>query len=140
MATGTSWIKKVGHGIVKSFEWLASPNGQKVVAEGEMAIDLAFPVAAPVVAIVDAWMKRAAVVEAKAQAAADLGVTATGAQKAVAATTAVAPDIEAILKQFNLLPLSADELAKINDAVLTIANAIVPSPTPAVPVALPEAA
>jgi hypothetical protein len=127
MASGMSWIKKVGIGIVKGFEWLGSDNGRKVIAAGETAIDIAFPAAAPVVAIVNAWMGRAAVIEGKAQAAASIGVSATGPQKAAAAIAAVAPDIEAILQEYKMLPLSADAMAKINDAVLVIANELTPA-------------
>jgi hypothetical protein len=131
MADKVSWIKKVGRDIVKGFAWLASPKGRAVVAAGETLIEGAFPVSAPIIDIVNAWIDKASVVEAKAQAAADLGVSASSAQKATAAIAAVAPDVEAILLKYNLLKLSEDSLKKINDAVLTIANELEPAPAPA---------
>lgn len=131
MAANVSWIKKFGLAIVKGFEWLASDKGQSVVHAGEAIVDIAFPVAAPVIDIVNVWMQKAAVVEAKAQAAADLGANASSVQKATAAIASVAPDIEAILQKYKLLPLSTDALSRINDAVLTIANELEPAPAAA---------
>jgi len=131
MASGTSWIKRFGLDIVKGFAWLASPGGQKVLGAGELALEVAFPVAAPVVDLVNVWIQKAAEIEGKAAAAASLGVNASGAQKATAAIAAVVPDVEAILQKYKLLPLSSESLAKINDAVLTIANELEPSPTAA---------
>ena len=134
MSANMSWIKKVGTVIVKGFEFLYSPKGQAIVAAGETAAELAFPPAEPVVAVVNAWMQQAAVVEGKAQAAASLGVNASSTQKAEAAIAAVTPDIEAILQKYNLLPLPAASMSKINDAVLTIANELTPA-APATPAA-----
>jgi hypothetical protein len=128
MAANLSWIKKVGQVFVKGFDFLNSPKGQEVLAAGETAIALAYPPAEPIVALVDAWVKKAAVVEAKGEAAAQLGVNVSGEQKATAAIAAVAPDVEEILTKYKLLPLSSDSLKKINDAVLTIANELEPAP------------
>ena len=125
-----SWIKKFGMAIAKGFEFIVSPKGQAIIGAGETALDIAFPPAAPVVAVVNAWMQKAALIEGKAAAAADLGVTATSTQKATAAIAAVAPDIEAILAQYKLLPLAPESLQKINDAVITIANELTPEPAP----------
>jgi hypothetical protein len=130
-APHVSWIKKLGQDIVKGFEALASPKGQAVIAAGEAIAETVFPASAPVVALVNIWMQRAAVVEGKAQAAIDLGVTATGPQKAAAAIAAVTPDVEAILQQCKLLPMTPAQMSAINDAVLVIANAL--TPTPAAP-------
>src|SRR6185437_606398 len=128
MSAFVSIIKKAGLDIVKGFEWLGSPKGQTVVKAAETAVDIAFPVAAPVVAIVDAWIQKAEVVEGKAQAASSLGANVTSTQKATAAIAAATPDVEAILSQYKLLKLSPDSLAKINDAVLAIANELQPDP------------
>lgn len=127
-APHVSWLKKIGLAIVHGFEDLGSPKGQALVASAEAITETIFPVSAPIVALVNVWMHRAAVIEAKGQAAADLGASATGAQKAVAAISAVAPDVEAILQQFKLLPLSPASMQIINDAVIAIANEIVPAP------------
>lgn len=134
-APHVSWLKKLGRAIVHGFEGLESPKGQALIAATEAITEAIFPVSAPIVALVNVWMQKAAIVEAKGQAAADLGASATGAQKAVAAISAVAPDVEAILKQYNLLPLSPASMQIINDAVIAIANEVVP-----VPAATPPAA
>lgn len=128
-----SWMKKIGSRLAKGFDWMESPTGQKVIAAGETAVEIGFPASAPVVALVNVWMQKAAVIEGKAQMAAELGANATGTQKATAAIAAVTPDVEGILKQFNMLPLSSESLAKINDAVLLIANELTPEPEPAAP-------
>jgi hypothetical protein len=131
MADKVSWIKKVGRDIVKGFAWLASDKGRAVIAAGETVAEIAFPPSAPIIDIVNVWIDKVSVIEAKAQAASDLGVNASSAQKATAAIAAVAPDVEAILLKYNLLKLSEDSLKKINDAVLTIANELEPAPAPA---------
>jgi predicted nuclease with RNAse H fold len=88
--------------------------------------------------LVNVWMQKVAVIEGKAAAAADLGAVASGAQKATAAIASVAPDVEAILLKYKLLPLSQESLQKINNAVLDIANELEPAPV-AAPVAAPAA-
>lgn len=128
-APHVSWLKKIGHDIAKGFEWVESPKGQVEVTAAEAITTAIFPPAAGVIAIINIWLKRGATIEAKAAAAADLGVTATGAQKSVAAIAAVAPDLEAIVQEFKLLPLSPASMQIINDAVIAIANEIVPAPT-----------
>lgn len=127
-----SWLETAGKDVVKGLEWLASPQGQKVVAAGEGIAEIAYPPSAPVIAIVNAWLTEITTVEAKAAAASDLGATASDAQKAAAAIAAVTPTVEAILQQYKLLPLTAAEYKAINDAVVTIATSLTPAPaTPA---------
>lgn len=130
-APHVSWLKKFGLAIVHGFEDLASPKGQAIVTAAEAITETVFPVSAPIVSLVNVWMQKAAVIEAKGQAAADLGASATGAQKAVAAISAVGPDVEAILKQYNLIPLSDASMKIVNDAVVAIANELIPAPTTA---------
>jgi hypothetical protein len=134
-APHVSWIKKLGMDIVKGFEALESPKGQAIVGAAEAVTMAIYPPSAPVVAIVNSWMQRAAVIEGKAQAAAELGVTATGPQKATAAIAAVAPDIEAIIQQYKLLPLTPAQMSAVNDAVIVIANALTPDPAASAPAA-----
>lgn len=127
MANKGNWLEKAGQAVLHGIEWLASPNGQKVVAAGEVAAEAAFPPSAPIIAIFNAWLNRVTTVQAKASAAADLGATATNEQKAAAAIQAVTPDVEAILQQYKLLPLTPEQYKAINDAVVTIATALVPA-------------
>jgi hypothetical protein len=131
MSTNGNWLQRAGEAVLHGIEWLASPNGQKVVSAGEVAVEVAFPPSAPVIAIVNAWLTRITTVQAKATAAADLGATATNEQKAAAAIAAVTPDVEAILQQYKLLPLTPAQYKAINDAVVTIATTLVPAAVPA---------
>jgi hypothetical protein len=127
-APKVSWLKKLGHDIAKGFGWAESQKGQAVIGSAEAITLAVFPPAAGIIALVNAWLKVGTTIEAKAVAAADLGVTATGAQKSVAAIAAVAPDVEAILAQYKLLPISAASMQIINDAVIAIAKEVVPAP------------
>ena len=130
-APHVSWLKRLGHDIAKGFGWVSSAQGQTTIGAAEAITLAVFPPAAGILAIINTWLKVGTTIEAKAVAAADLGVTATGPQKSVAAIAAIAPDIEAILKEHNLLPLSPASMQIINDAVIAIANEVVPAPTPA---------
>ena len=132
MSAKGNWLERAASDVLKGIEWLASPNGQKVVAAGETAAEIVFPPSEPIIAIVNAWLTRITTVQAKAAAAADLGATASDGQKATAAIAAVTPDIEAILQQYKLLPLTPEQYKAINDAVVTIATSLGPSrPAPA---------
>ena len=126
MASNGNWLQKLGHAIKVGAEYLASPKGQAVIAAGEGIAEVAFPPSAPVIALVNVWLERAGQVEAKAEAAADLGATATNEQKAAAAIASVTPDVTAILQQNHLTPLTPEQLKIINDAVVAIARQLVP--------------
>jgi len=132
MSAKGNWLERAANEVLKGIDWLASPNGQKVVAAGETAAEIVFPPSEPIIAIVNAWIARITTVQAKASAAADLGATASDAQKATAAIAAVTPDVEAILQQYKLLPLTSEQYKAINDAVVKIATSLIPTPaTPA---------
>jgi hypothetical protein len=141
MAGKGSWLAVAGKAIVKGIEFLASPNGQKIVAAGETAAEIAFPPSTAIIAIVNVVLNRVTEVQAKAAAAADLGAVATNEQKAAAAIAAVVPDIEALVAQYHLVPLTPEQLKAINDAVVAIAGTVaLAGPGPVTPPPPPPAA
>lgn len=123
-----SWLKKAGQDIAKAFDWLGSAKGQAVVGDGEAVAQAVDPALTPIIGVINTWAQSIEATEAKGAAAASLGATATGAQKASAAIQAVLPDVEADLKAANLQLASTASTQVINDAIVTILNEFVPAP------------
>lgn len=124
-----SWLSKIGHGFLKVFDVLASPQVQKDIQAGEAIGALIYPPLGPINTLINGWLGAIVATEQKAAAAAALGANATNEQKAAAAIDAVLPQIPAVEKQLNVT-ISPTSQKIINDALVVILNALEPAPTP----------
>ena len=125
-----SFLEDFGKDFVKVFQFLGSPSGQAVITGVEDAsVALAGP-AGPAVAavenVINATLKQVISVEAVAAAAGQQ--TGTGAQKAAAVVTAIAPQVSAVLVAAGVSSPTAAQVqtlaTAINNGVVSVLNAI----------------
>ena len=125
-----SFLKKVGSDAEKVFRWLASPQGQRVVQTGEGIAEVAAGVAAPAaapeidaaIALANAWMEKAITLQTVATAASS--GTGSGGQKAAAVIAAVSPYISEYVKAAGASPLTQEQIAAANNAIVAFLNAL----------------
>lgn len=117
-----SGLKVFGKDIAKAFAWFGSPNGQKIVAAGETALEVIVPASAPIVNLFNAWAAKAYNVEALAVAAGS--AAGTGADKAALVDQAITPTILEYAKDEGLPDRTAEQIAAANKAVIDFINAM----------------
>lgn len=147
--TFKSLLSAVGHDFVTVFKWLGSSQGQTTIATAETAataITTAInPVAGATLAgievLINAALKQVVSIEAVSVAAAQQ--SGTGAQKASAVASAVAPQVSSTLQTLGVASPTAAQVQQISLVVATaladIVNAfpapVASVPTPAAPAA-----
>ncbi len=117
-----SGFKVFGKDIEKAFTWFGSSNGQRTVAAGEAVIETIYPASEPIVALFNAWAKKAYAVEALAVAASQS--TGTGVAKASLAMQTVTPQVLAYAQAEGLAPRTAAQIQAANDAVVAFIKAM----------------
>lgn len=117
-----SGLKVFGTEIEKAFAWFGSPKGQVVVTAGEGLLQSLVPASTPLVNLFNSWAAKAYNVEALAVAASK--VTGTGADKAAAVLTAVAPDVLQYAQQAGVPARTAAQIQTANTALVAFINAM----------------
>lgn len=117
-----SGLKVFGTDIEKAFAWFGSPKGQAIVATGEGVLESAIPVSTPIVNLFNTWAAKAYNIEALAVAASK--ATGSGADKAAAVMTAVAPDLSQYEQQAGVSARTAAQIEAANAALVSFINAM----------------
>src|SRR5271163_190439 len=124
-----SFLSTVVKDAKAGFAWLASTKGQAIVGIAESAVEVAFPPAAPAMALVNTWMAEIIKVEGLATAAGSQ--SGTGTQKAAMALSTMTPQVLSwAAANGYTIPDSANIYA-INTAVVNVLNLLGASSTPA---------
>ena len=139
MASFKSFLSAVGHGVQDVFKWLGSSQGQAAISATENAVNIAVSFANPALGaglvgieqLINSGLKQAVGIEALSAAAGQQ--SGSGAQKAAAVTSSIAPNVAAFLKSIGISNATAQqeqELAvAINNGLVAILNAIPPIPS-----------
>lgn len=117
-----SLLGTIGADIKGVFKWLASPTGQRVIAVGEVGLELAVPGLTGIINIANRWMAEIFKTEALAAGAAQQ--TGSGLDKAAITITVLTPEILAFAKQNGFAVPTADKIQKANDALVAFMNAL----------------
>jgi hypothetical protein len=92
-----SLLGTIGSDIKGVFKWLASPTGQRVIAVGEIGLEVAVPGLTGIINIANKWMSE--IFKTEALAAGALQQAGSGVDKAAITITALTPEILAFAKQ-----------------------------------------
>lgn len=126
-----SFLSTVVADAKKGFAWLASAKGQAIIGVAEAGVDIAFPAAAPAMALVNTWMAEIIKVEGLATVAG--AQSGTGAQKASLALSTMTPQVlNWAAANGYAIPASAN-ISAINTAIVNVLNLLGASSTSVAP-------
>jgi len=111
-----SFLSSIGKDVKAVFNWLASPKGQTIIAEGENVIKVIDPALAGIVNLADSWLQKVITTETLAAAAGSQ--TGSGVQKAAAVLTAMQPEIAVYFPG-----ATATQMQNANKAIVDFLNA-----------------
>src|SRR5271156_2999686 len=115
-----SFLSTVVKDAKAGFAWLASTKGQAIVGAAEAAVDIAFPPAAPAMALVNTWM--AEILKVEGLATATGSQSGTGTQKAAMAISTMTPQVLAWAAANGYSIPDTANITAINTAVVNVLN------------------
>src|SRR5271167_796688 len=123
-----SFLSTVVKDAKAGFAWLASTKGQAIVGAAEAAVDIAFPPAAPAMALVNTWM--AEIIKVEGLATATGSQSGTGTQKAAMALSTMTPQVLSWAAANGYSIPDSANISAINTAVVNVLNLLGADTTP----------